>query len=85
VARQAVTVTLRTDVVLPKQRVMLVAVGPWRERSGQGVLYVRLVRIGPRAVEARLRFPYAGRWALQAFSASGANIIGRDVRVRPQR
>jgi hypothetical protein len=32
-----------------RESVSLFAVGQWREQSGQGVLDVRLVRIGPRA------------------------------------
>jgi hypothetical protein len=62
--------------------VSLIAVGPWREQSGQGVLDVRFVRTGPRAFMTRLRFPYAGRWRLQVVSASGAILTGRQVRVR---
>jgi hypothetical protein len=85
VARHPVRLTMRTDIVLPRnETVTLVAVGPWRKRDGQGVRYVRLVRNGPRAFEARLRFPYAGRWRVQVMSASGANLIGRQVRVRPR-
>ena len=82
-ARQPVRMTMRTAIALPnRERVILVAVGPWREQSGQGVLNVRLVRVGPRAFKTRLRFPYAGRWRLQVFSGSGANLIGRHVTVR---
>ena len=83
IALQPVRITMRTAIALPHgESVSLIAVGPWREQSGQSVLDVRLKRIGPRAFETRLRFPYAGRWRLQAFSASGANLAGREVRVR---
>lgn len=83
IARQPVRITMRTEIVLPKREsVNLIAVGPWREQSGQGVLDVRLVRIGPRAFKTMLRFPYSGRWRLQVFSASGATLAGRQVRVR---
>jgi hypothetical protein len=83
IARQPVRITMRTSIVLPKREsVSLIAVGPWREQSGQGVLDVRLVRVGPRAFQTRVRFPYAGRWRLQVVSGSGATLTGRQVRVR---
>jgi hypothetical protein len=85
IARQPVRITMRTATVLPKrERVSLVAVGPWREATGQGVAIVRLVRAGPRAFDTRLRFPYAGRWLIQAISRSGAILAGRQVRVRAE-
>jgi hypothetical protein len=71
--RQAVRMTLRTEIVLPrKQEMSLVAIGPWRKQSGQGVLYARLVRTGPRAFTARLRFPYAGRWRIELVTRPGS-------------
>ena len=86
-ARQPVRVTMRTEVVLPKRQSMsVIAVGPWRQQSGQGVFTVRLVRIAPRAFKASLRFPYAGRWRLQVVSAPGSAPLPpvlREVRVRP--
>jgi hypothetical protein len=86
IVRQPVRITMRTDIVLPKREsVSLIAVGPWRDQSGQGVLDVRLVRIGPRVFKTRLRFPYAGRWRLQVVSGSGASLAGRQVRVRLER
>ena len=66
IARQPVRITLRTAIALPhREGVSLIAVGPWREQFGQCVLDVRLMRIGPRAFQTRVRFPYAGRWRLQ--------------------
>jgi hypothetical protein len=83
IARQPVRITMRTAIALPhRESVSLIAVGPWREQSGQGVLDVRLMRIGPRAFQTRVRFPYAGRWRLQIVSGSGATLTGRQVRVR---
>jgi hypothetical protein len=83
IARQPVRITMRISIVLPnRESVSLIAVGPWRDQSGQGVLDVRLMRIGPRAFQTRLRFPYAGRWRLQVFSGSGATLAGRQVWVR---
>ena len=87
IARQPVRVTMRTDIVLPKRQTMsLIAIGPWRQQSGQGVLDVRLVRIGARAFRASLRFPYAGRWRVQVVSAPDSAPlppVARQVRVRP--
>lgn len=74
---------MRIDIVLPKKHdVYLIAVGPWRQQSGQGVLDVRLARLGPRAFKTSLRFPYAGRWRVQVVSGSGASLAGRNVNVR---
>ena len=76
VVREPVRATLRTEIVLRKgQEMRLVAVGPWRRQSGQAVVYARLVRIGPRAFTARLRFPNAGLWRLEVVTSPGADSL----------
>ena len=83
IARQAVRVTIRTQTARPEsEHATLVAVGPWRQQSGQSVRYARLTRIGALVFEARLRFAYAGRWRLEVMSESGAILTGRHVTVR---
>jgi hypothetical protein len=87
IVRQPVRMTMRTEIVLPKgQSMTVIAVGPWRQQSGQAVRYARLVRIGPRSFRATLRFPYAGRWRLQVISEPGSASLPptfREVRVLP--
>jgi hypothetical protein len=84
-------VTMRTEVVLPRKHGMrLNAVGPWRDELGQAFFEVRLVRIGPRAYRARIRFPYAGRWRLIVpnWGAPGSAWpapVDKSVRVRQRR
>ena len=76
ITRHPVRATLRTEIVLREgQEMRLVAVGPWRRLSGQAVVYARLVRIGPRAFTARLRFPYAGLWRLEVVTAPGSDSL----------
>jgi hypothetical protein len=87
---QSARVTMRTGVVLPRKHGMrLNAVGPWHEQFGQAFVDVKLVRIGPRAFRANLRFPYAGRWRLIVpnWGAPGSAYpppVDRPVRVRPR-
>lgn len=91
IAGDPVRVTMLTGVVLPKRHGMrLNAVGPWRDEFGQGFFEARLVRIGPRAFTAKIRFPYAGRWRLIVpnWGAPGSAFpapVDRPVRVRPRR
>jgi hypothetical protein len=83
ITRQPVRIIMRIDMVVPKsERLSLIAVGPWRQQSGQGVLNVRLVRTSPRAFKTSVQFPYAGRWRVQVISESGANLIGANLMVR---
>jgi hypothetical protein len=91
IAGDPVRLTMRTGIVLPKQHGMrLNAVGPWREELGQSFLDVRLIRIGPRAFKAKVRFPHAGRWRLIVpnWGAPGSAHpppVDRPVMVRPRR
>jgi hypothetical protein len=90
-AGDPVRVTMRTEVVLPKEHGMrLNAVGPWRDNFGQAFFEPRLVRIGPQAFRAKIRFPYAGRWRLivpnwGAPGSASPAPVDRPVRVRPRR
>ena len=64
-AGSLVRATLRTEAAMaPELAVHLHAVGPWRKRSGQAILLVRLQRIDSHTFVTRVRFPYAGRWHL---------------------
>jgi hypothetical protein len=89
-AGQPVRVTMRTSVPLPEKHGMrLNAVGPWRDDFGQGFFEVRLVRVGPQALRAKIRFPYAGRWRLIVpnWGAPGSAWpapVDKPVRVRPR-
>jgi hypothetical protein len=91
IAGDPVRVTMRTGVVLPKKHGMrLNAVGPWRDEFGQGFFDVRLVRIGPQAFRAKIRFPYAGRWRLivpngGAPGSAWPAPVDQPVRVRARR
>jgi hypothetical protein len=91
VAGNVVRVTMRTEIVLPKEHGMrLNVVGPWRDQSGHGFFDARLVRTGPRTFTARFRFPYAGRWRLIVpnWGAPGSAFpppVDRPVRVRSRR
>ena len=91
VAGNQVRVTMRTGIVLPKKHGMrLNAVGLWRKELGQGFFDARLIRIGPRAFRAVVRFPYAGRWRLIVpnWGAPGSAYpppVDRPVKVRPRR
>jgi hypothetical protein len=83
VAGQPVRLTMRTTITLPaRERVTLIAIGPWRDDLGQAVRYVRLVRIGPHVFRTTLRLHYPGQWRLQAVMDSGASLIDRQLRVR---
>ena len=84
VAKRPAQVMLRTGVVLPQgQRLRLVAVGPWRDESGQTVIDARLMRTGPKAFRSTVRFAYAGRWIITVVPESGAfPPVGRKVKVR---
>ena len=83
VAGQLARTTIRTGIVLPSEHgLQLHAVGPWRARFGQAFFDVRLVRIGPRAFRAKVRFPYAGRWRLVV--AGTSPLVAWPVRVRPR-
>jgi hypothetical protein len=90
IAGDPTRVTMRTGVVLPtKHGMRLNAVGPWRDELGQAFVELRLVRIGPRAFRAKIRFPYAGRWRLIVpnWGAPGSAYpapVDRVVRVRPR-
>ena len=88
VVRQPVLMTMRTEIVLAqRQRITVVAVGPWRDESGQGLVEARLVRVAPRVFRVRLRFPNAGRLRLQVVNGPGSDAlppIGAEVRVRPR-
>ena len=82
IAGQTARVTIQTDVVLPRrQRLSLIAVGPWRAATGQAIVDVRLRRVGPRAFRASVRFSYAGRWHVQLVD-SAVPPNGWYVRVR---
>jgi hypothetical protein len=60
-------VVMRSHVDLPSAHaIRLFAVGPWRRNGGQGYFEVRLARRSPRVLTGRARFPYAGRWHLNA-------------------
>jgi hypothetical protein len=89
IAKQPVRVTMRTGIELPEKHGMrLFAVGPWREKHGVATFDVRLVRTGPAAFKATIRFPHAGRWRLIVpnWGAPGSAYpppIDRPVRVRP--
>jgi hypothetical protein len=91
IAGEPVRVMMWTGVVRPKKHGMrLNAVGPWRDEFGQGFFDVRLVRIGPQAFRAKIRFPYAGRWRLIVpnWGAPGSAWpapVDKPVRVRPRR
>jgi hypothetical protein len=90
IAGDPTRVIMRTEVVLPRKHGMrLNAVGPWRDELGQAFFEPRLVRIGPRAFRAKIRFPYAGRWRLIVpnWGAPGSAYpapVDRVVRVRPR-
>jgi hypothetical protein len=67
VARSPVRVVMRSDIVLAREHgIRLFAVGPWRKDLGQAFFEIRLTRTGPRALSGRVRFPYPGRWHLNA-------------------
>jgi hypothetical protein len=84
-AGQRVRVTIRTGVVLPRKNgTRLAAVGPWRREFGNGFFEVPLVRVGPRAFRASVRFPYSGLWRLIVPSWSAPGSAFPPVRVRPR-
>jgi hypothetical protein len=78
-AKQPARVTIRTGTALPpKHGMRLFAVGPWRDKYGVASFEIRLIRTGPAALKATVRFPHGGRWQLIV-----PNVAGRAVRVRP--
>lgn len=91
VAGQPVRMVIRTSIVLPRKHgLRLTAVGPWRDAFGQTFFDVRLVRAGPHAFKATIRFPYAGRWRLIVPNWGGTGSaapapLDRYVRVLPRR
>ena len=62
------------------------AVGPWRDKLGQGIFEIRLAWKTARLLTGHVRFPYPGRWELHVpvSAASGAGAV-RVVRVLPAR
>ena len=85
VAGRSVRVILRTDVPLARPHgIRLLAVGPWRDRLGQGFFEVRLLRIGPRTIGGTVRFPYPGRWHLDVPASAATAPFGWWIRVRPR-
>jgi hypothetical protein len=83
-ARNGARVFVRTDIDLPREHgIRLYAVGPWRKNLGQASFEIRLVRIAPRTVIGRVRFPYAGRWHLNVPPSGASPPADLWVRVRP--
>jgi hypothetical protein len=90
IAGHPARVLVRTEVALPRRHgLRLHVIGPWREKNGQGFIEGRLVRIGSRTFQVRLRFPYAGRWRLivpnwgPAPGSAFPPPVDRAVSVRP--
>ena len=83
-ARSGARVFVRTDVDLWREHgIRLYAVGPWRTNFGQAFFEIRLVRIAPRTLTGRVRFPYAGRWHLNVPPPGASPSVDLWVRVRP--
>jgi hypothetical protein len=88
-AKRPAPVIVRTGIVLPRGHgLRLHVVGPGRARYDNAVLYYRLLRIGPRAFKATVRFPRGGRWRLIVpnWSAQGSAHpppVDRAVMVQP--
>jgi hypothetical protein len=83
VATRVARVILRADVPLANPHgIRLSAVGPWRNRLGQGFLEIRLQRIGPRRIGGTVRFPYPGRWHLDVPASAATAPFGWWIRVR---
>jgi hypothetical protein len=78
-------ILVRTDVALPRPHgIRLSAVGPWRTRTGQALLEVRLRRSGSRELRGNIRFPYPGRWHLDIPASAASPPFDTWVRVRRQ-
>jgi hypothetical protein len=74
-AKQPVRVTVRTEIVLPRQHGLeLEVVGPWHPRYGNAFFEPPLYRTGPKTYKATVRFPRGGRWALGVPNWGGAMI-----------
>jgi hypothetical protein len=83
-ARSGARVVMRTDIALPRKHgIRLFAVGPWRKNLGQAFFEIRLVRIAPRTLTGRVRFPYPGRWHLDVPPSGASPPVDLWVKVRP--
>jgi hypothetical protein len=86
VAGHVVRVTMRTEVLPSSTKGMaFIAVGPWRDGTGQGVRNRSLTRTSSRSYQGSIRFPYAGQWHIQVQNRVGVTFVERQVRVRPGR
>jgi hypothetical protein len=88
-AKQPARVIVRTGIALPRKHgLRLQAVGPGKARYETTFFDVRLLRTGPRAFKATVRFPRGGRWRLIVpnWGAPGSAYpppVNRRVRVQP--
>jgi hypothetical protein len=83
-ARSGARVLLRTDIDLPRKHgIRLFAVGPWRKNLGQAFFEIRLMRIAPRTLTGRVRFPHPGRWHLNVPPPGASPYVDLWVSVRP--
>jgi hypothetical protein len=75
---------MRTDIALRREHgIRLFAVGPWRKNLGQAFFEIQLVRIAPRTLTGRVRFPYPGRWHLNVPPSGASPPVDLWVKVRP--